>query len=89
MKIEEKHILDFNDDYTPSHFTPKEDGFYMTIRCGLGGIYYKLDEWKEGKWHLGILDASTVIAYSKQPIPKEEVNAWAREKLNKYKNKTA
>lgn len=81
MEIKEEHILDFNYDYKPANNPPKEDGFYMTIRCGLGGIYYNLNEWKEGGWQLGILDGSYVIAYSKETISKEAVNDWARKKL--------
>ena len=90
MKIEEKHIIDFDGEYRPFNYCPpKEDGFYMTFRCGLGGIYTSLNEWKDGKWMMYATDASSVIAYSREPIPKEQVNAWAREKLNKYKNKKA
>ena len=81
MKIREEHIIDFDNDYKPTNHPPKEDGFYMTIRCGLGGIYYNLDEWKDGNWQVGILDGSYVIAYSKEQIPREVVNEWARKKL--------
>lgn len=81
MTIKEKEILKFNDDYIPSRFPPKEDGFYMTIRCGLSGIYSCLNEWKDEKWQMEVLDGSITIAYSKEQIPKEEVNKWAREKL--------
>lgn len=87
MKIEEKHILDFHDDYKPSNVPPKEKGFYMTIRCGLGGIYTSLNEWDGEKWMMNILDASKVIAYSKELIPKEDVNAWCKEKFENYKKK--
>lgn len=81
MEIRKEHILDFNNDYKPANYPPKEDGFYMTIRCGLGGIYYELDEWKDGNWQVGILDASYVIAYSREIIAREAVNEWARKKL--------
>ena len=83
MKIIEKDILKFNNDYTPAHYPPKENGFYMTIRCGLSGIYSCLNEWKDDKWQMEVLDASTTIAYSKEQIPEEEVNKWCREKLIK------
>ena len=77
MKIEEKKILEFHDDYKPSNGNgPTNDGFYMTIRCGLSGIYSFPNEWKDGKWQMQVLDASTTIAYSK-----EEVIEWAREKM--------
>lgn len=54
--------------FKPMTYPPKEDGAYLTIRCGLGGIYTHIDEWKNGKWHLGVLDASTVVAYSRDTI---------------------
>lgn len=81
MKIREEHILDFDNDYKPANYPPKEDGFYMTIRCGFGGIYYNLNEWKDSNWQVGILDGSYVIAYSREQIPREVVNEWARNKL--------
>ena len=84
MEIREDKILNFDNDFKPANHTPKVDGYYMTIRCGLGGIYYNLDQWKDGKWQVGILDGSYVIAYSKETISKEVVNDWARKKLEKY-----
>lgn len=81
MEIMEEYILNFNNDYKPANHLPKEDGFYMTIRCGLGGIYYELDEWKDGNWQVRILDASYVIAYSRETIARDVVNEWARKKL--------
>ena len=81
MEIREEHIVHFDNDYKPANHPPKEDGFYMTIRCGLGGIYYNLDEWKDSNWQVGILDGSYVIAYSREQIPREVVNEWARNKL--------
>lgn len=44
--------------------TELEDGtMYVTIRCGLSGIYSCLNEWKEGRWGAECLDGSTTIAY--------------------------
>ena len=84
MKIVERNIMSFHDDYAPANYTtPKANGYYMTIRCGLSGIYTALNEWKDGKWMAEALDASTTIAYSKEPIPKEQVNRWCRNKLKK------
>ena len=83
MKIIEKDILRFHDDYTPSHYPPKKEGYYMTIRCGFSGIYTCLNEWKEGKWQMQVLDGSQTIAHSINPLPKEQVNKWCREKLKK------
>ena len=67
--------MSFHDDYAPANYTtPKENGYYMTIRCGLSGIYTALNEWKDGKLMAEALDDSTTIAYSKEPIQKEQVN---------------
>ena len=85
MEIIEGHILEFDHDYKPANHPPKEEGFYMTIRCGLGGIYYRFDEWREGNWQVGILDASYVIAYSRETIAREVVNECARKKLDNRK----
>lgn len=81
MEIKEGHILDFNGEYVPAKRQPKVDGYYMTIRCGLGGIYYIINEWKDGRWQVESLDDGYVIAYSKETISKEKVNEWARNKL--------
>ena len=44
--------------------TELEDGtMYLTIRCGLNGIYSFLNVWKEGRWGAECLDGSTTIAY--------------------------
>ena len=46
MEITHERIFDFKDhEYVPAHHDPKEPGYYMTIRCGLSGIYTNLDEW--------------------------------------------
>ena len=70
MKEFEKHIFNFDRDdenanFVPMTFKPKEEGTYLTIRCGLGGIYTAFNEWKDGQWQCGICDASQVIAYSR------------------------
>ena len=80
MEIKEGSILEFNGEYEPSNVPPKEPGFYMTIRCGLGGIYYDLNKWKDGRWQKNILDASRVIAYSKEVIQEEEVMNWCKKR---------
>ena len=71
IKSYEKRIFDFDreeNDFVPAHHQPKEDGIYLTIRCGLTGIYTKVNEWKDGKWQMGILDGSTTIAYSRNKL---------------------
>lgn len=85
--LDKKIIYKFNGEYDLDKYPPKEDGYYMTIRCGFSGIYTHLDEWKENKWQVGILDGSSVIAYSKERISKEIVNEWAKKKIEKYRNK--
>lgn len=78
MEINETKILTFNGEYKLAKYPPKEDGFYMTVRCGLGGIYTNLDEWKNNKWQVGILDDSNVIAYSREQITKEQVDDYIK-----------
>lgn len=69
----EKDILKFEN---PKKFRPYkehikiEDGTYVTLRCGLGGIYQMLNEMKDGKWLMEILDDSETIAY--RPLTEEE-----------------
>ena len=63
----------------------------MTIRCGLTGIYTHLDEWKDNKWQVGILDDSKVIAWSQEQITEQQVRDWCnalREKVNKKYKKS-
>ena len=57
-----------NIDFIPGNNDPKKDGIYVTIRCGYGGIYQTLNEWKNGKWSAAAADASFTIAYSREPI---------------------
>ena len=78
MNIEEKDILEFNDDYKPANIDPKEDGFYMTICCGYNGIYTFLNEWRNGIWVVGLMNGGKIIAYSIKPIPRDEVDMWLR-----------
>jgi hypothetical protein len=91
MRIKEEQILKFDDEYNyipfdaSSNDSVKENGYYMTIRCGLGGIYTNPDEWKDGNWQIKITDASFVIAYSREKLTKEDVEKWLKEKLNKIK----
>lgn len=69
----EKQIMIFDRntpelDFIPAYYPPKEDGYYLTIRCGLMGIKSYINEWKNGKWQMNILDGSTTIAYSRNKI---------------------
>ena len=71
IKSYDKKILEFDLDdnnFKPAHYPPKEDGMYITIRCGFSGIYQTLDQYKDGEWQLRVLDGSKVIAYSKNKI---------------------
>lgn len=63
-----KDIFKFHNDFKPAKYPPQEDGYYVTIRCGLSGIYQVLNQWKDGKWQMQILDASDTIAYSKEKV---------------------
>ena len=85
MEINEIKLFNFEGKYKPAKYPPKEDGFYMTIRCGLEGIYTHLDEWKNNTWQVRILDDSHVIAYSREQISKEQVDNWCKLKLEKYR----
>jgi hypothetical protein len=40
-------------------------------------------------WQLGVLDDSSVIAYSNKQIPEEDIMAWCKESLKKYKSNNA
>ena len=86
-RLETEHIFDFNGDYKLAKCPPKEDGYYITVKCGLGGIYTSLNEWKNGKWMVLTTDDSDVIAYSKEQVFKEDVKKWLNAKLEKYRNK--
>jgi len=73
IKSYEKRIFDFDrekeeNNFVPAHYKPKEDGMYLTIRCGLTGIYTSVNEWKDGNWQMNILDGSTTIAYSRNKL---------------------
>ena len=71
IKSYDKKILVFDsgeNNFKPAHYPPKEDGMYVTIRCGLAGISQTLDRWKDGEWQLRVLDGSKVIAYSKNKV---------------------
>lgn len=59
----------------------------MTIRCSLGGIYTKVDKYRDGEWLTKIMDDSDVIAYSKERISENIFDKWVRQKLEKYRNK--
>lgn len=87
INLDLKHIFDFNDNYKLAKCPPKKDGYYITIKCGLGGIYTCLNEWTQGKWMVLSTDDSDVIAYSREQISKEDVKNWANAKLEKYRNK--
>ena len=88
-KLEKERIFDFNGDYKLAKYPPKEDGYYITVKCGLGGIYTHLNEWKNGEWMVLSTDDSDVIAYSEEQVSKEDVKEWANAKLEKYKKNLA
>lgn len=49
--------------FCENHTELKDGTMYVTIRCGLSGIYTCLNEWKNGGWYAKCLDGSTTIAY--------------------------
>jgi hypothetical protein len=66
-----KTIFNFDreeNDFKLIQYPPKEDGLYITIRCGLTGIYQTLDQYKDGVWQLRVLDGSVPIAYSRKQV---------------------
>jgi hypothetical protein len=73
MKTYEHTIFPFNhdnNDFKPfrkkSH--PTENGLYLTIRCGLSGIYTILNEWKDDRWQVDIVDNSETIAFCPKKV---------------------
>ena len=86
--LDDKTIYKFNGKYMLAKYPPKEDGWYMTIRCGLSGIYTCLNEWKDNKWQVEATDDSVTIAYSKECISKYTVTEWTKKKLEKYRNES-
>lgn len=70
----ENKIFEFNHDdknfkpFRKNRVTPKEDGTYLTIRCGLGGIYSMINEWKNEMWQVAVADDSETIAFDPKPI---------------------
>lgn len=69
MKKYESKIFEFNHDdknfkpFRKDRITPKEDGIYLTIRCGFSGIYTVLNEWKNNSWQMECADESITIAF--------------------------
>lgn len=78
MKTFEHTIVDFHETWFSKvdgdfykNFKPFREGkteleekmMYVTIRCGLCGIYTCLNQWMGGRWGTECLDGSTTIAY--------------------------
>ena len=49
--------------FRPDHTVLENNKSYLTIRCGLGGIYTDVNTWFNDHWGNRVLDGSTVIAY--------------------------
>ena len=72
----EKYIYEFPRDERGSTFLPyekekrmpKENGIYLTIRCGYMGIYTMANLWENGDWQIQVLDGSFTIAYSQDKL---------------------
>ena len=70
-EIESYHkvIMEFHDtNFIPAIHKPTEKGFYITLRCGYGGIYQMVNEWNGNDWETNATDGSYTIAYSKNKI---------------------
>lgn len=83
MEIKEERIFDFNGEYKLAKYPPENDGWYMTIRCGLSGIYSCINEWKNNRWQVEVLDASNTIAYSKEQLTPKQIKEWVKNEKNK------
>ena len=74
MKKYERTIFNFDresENFIPANtanIKPKENGWYVTIRCGFSGIYIVLNEWKDGEWMMNCADGSTTIAFLREKI---------------------
>jgi len=60
-------------DFIPAIYKPKEKGYYITLRCGYGGIYQIVNEWDGNDWMINATDGSFTIAYSREPIELKNV----------------
>lgn len=68
IKSYERNIVEFNKDNDFVLQEPTIEGYYLTIRVGLGGIYTNVNYWKEGNWLGRAADGSRVVARSSEPI---------------------
>lgn len=73
MESYEKKIMRFKRDdgidFIPANNTnPSKPGTYVTLRCGLRGIYQMLNEWNGSEWITKVADAGFIIAYSREPV---------------------
>lgn len=68
MKPYERNILKFdkNNDFVLRE--PTQEGYYVTIRVGHGGVYTNVNYWKDGNWLGRIVDGSHVVARSSKQI---------------------
>ena len=65
IKSYEYKILGFSRSDPTKDFInsdPVEEGYYLTIRLGLNGIYTSVNYWKDGSWAAFCLDGSRVVA---------------------------
>lgn len=76
MKITEiTEIFNFSKEGMTTK-NPIVDGTYLTVRCGLSGIYKMVNIWQDNKWQIEILDASKTLARSEKPLTAEEIDKW-------------
>ena len=55
---------------------PNEDGIYLTVRCGLTGVYKMINVWQDNKWQIEVLDDSITLARSEKPLTDDEIVYW-------------
>ena len=72
MNEHSKYIFGFENKnfkpYRKNRSVPKEEGIYLTIRCGLSGIYTAANLWQNGNWIGRAMDDSETIAFSDEHL---------------------
>lgn len=56
--------------------SPNKNGTYLTVRCGLAGIYKMINVWRDNKWQMEALDGSMTLARSEKPLTDDEISYW-------------
>lgn len=59
--------------YKEGRIYPNENGYYKTIRAGIGRIYEMVNKWEDGKWLVGVLDGSSTIYWETTKLSLDEI----------------